>query len=352
MVIGIIGGGQLGLMMAEAAKEYHHKIVGLDPNDTCPLSTIADEMIVSVYDNNEAIDLLMRQCDVVTYEFENVDLALLQKFETKIPQKTNALYYSRNRLIEKTFAENLGIKVPKFIEYQKHTAFYPSIIKTTTGGYDGKGQYRINNRGELNQFVADKSIEYIVEELVAFDYEISVIVSRDTFGNKVFYPIPKNTHRNGILFTSTVLEDVDNSVMVKAKEYTSLIVEKLDYVGTLAVEYFVKGQTVLFNEFAPRPHNSGHYTIEGCSVSQFENHILAITGEKVLKTRLINPSIMVNILGQDVEIVKQLNIDGIYYHDYKKNECKTNRKMGHITIATEKSSNVVSIRNNLIKGLI
>lgn len=349
MIIGIIGGGQLGLMMAEAAKKYNHIIIGLDPNDQCPLSFIADEMITADYYDEEAISKLVDLSDVVTYEFENVNLELVSKYENKIPQKRDALYFSRNRLIEKGFAGNLGIPTPKYFKLDRNNFFYPAIIKTTTGGYDGKGQWKIENQRDVDHIEINNQVEYVIEEIVEYDFEISVIVTRDFMKKEVYYPIPINSHRNGILFTSTVFNEIDPLIVSKAKDYTSRIVRELDYIGTLAVEYFVKGNDVIFNEFAPRPHNSGHYTIEGCNVSQFENHIHAITNESVIEPYLQGPTIMINVLGQDNGFVKMCKGENLYHHDYRKSESKNNRKMGHITIVSQSKKEVIDKKNNIIK---
>lgn len=349
MIIGIIGGGQLGLMMAEAAKEENHTVIGLDPNDACPLSKIADEMIVGLYNDSDCIEKLSNKCDVITYEFENVDLELVKKYESKIPQKSQALYFSRNRLTEKQFAKNLNIPTARFEKFERNNLFAPSIIKTTTGGYDGKGQWKVNEIEKTDHIPKNNSNEYIIEELIDFDFEISVVATRDSFGNVVFLPIPINEHRNGILFTSSVFNGLDSLIVSKAKDYTYKIIEKLDYVGTLAVEYFVRNKEVIFNEFAPRPHNSGHYSIEGCTVSQFKNHVNAITGEKVCEPKLKKPTIMVNVLGQDDSFTKGLNCDGVYYHDYGKKEKNTDRKMGHITILSDTINEAITTKNNIIK---
>ena len=349
MIIGIIGGGQLGLMMAEAAKKHNHKVIGIDPNPVCPLSLVADEMIISDYNSEVSFIELVEKCDVITYEFENVNLDLISQYHNKIPQGSNALQYSRDRLIEKHFASNLGIPVPKNEEYIGSNLFVPSIIKTTTGGYDGKGQLVVRNIIEIDQFEKNDNFKYIIEELIQFDYEISVVITRDVFGSEVVYPIPKNTHKNGILFISEVFNEIPPLIVSKAKKYTSKLVKKLNYVGTLAVEYFVRGTDVIFNEFAPRPHNSGHYTIEGCTVSQFENHILAITKERIENSTLIGPSIMINVLGQDNGFVERVSTDKTYYHNYGKIDNKYNRKMGHITIVSDTIQEAKTVKNNIIK---
>lgn len=349
MIIGIIGGGQLGMMMAESAKNLGHSIIGLDPNSNCPLSYIADEIITADYCDENNVRLLVSKSNIITYEFENVNLDLINQYVDIIPQKSDALYFSKNRLVEKEFAISLEIPTPKFIKYDIKNMFFPSVIKTTTGGYDGKGQAILFTKDDLDRFLLKDTFECIVEELVDFDYEISVVATRDKIGNIVTYPIPINKHRNGILFTSTITDALCPLIVSKAIDYTSRLVERLDYVGTLAVEYFVKNEEVIFNEFAPRPHNSGHYTIEGCNVSQFTNHILAITGESVVIPRLLNPTIMINVLGQDKAFVERMKSEKCYYHDYKKNESKINRKMGHITIVSDSVEEANYIKNTIIK---
>jgi 5-(carboxyamino)imidazole ribonucleotide synthase len=349
MVIGIIGGGQLGMMMAEAAKKYNHKIIGLDPDEKCSLSHFADKMLIANYNDKNAFQELVRLCDVITYEFENVDLKLIKEFEYKIPQKAKALYYSRNRLVEKEFAQNLHIPTPKFEKLTSTSSIIPAIIKTTTGGYDGKGQWRITSKKQIDQILNETESELIIEELVAFDYEISVIMTRDQFGNVSAQPIPINYHRNGILHMSVVTDEIDLNIKQKALQYTTQIIESLDYVGTLAVEYFVKGDEVLFNEFAPRTHNSGHYSIEGSTLSQFENHILAVTGIKVEPVRYTRPTIMINVLGQDYDYIKTFNGENTYLHMYMKDEKKKDRKMGHITILKDSVYDIYNIRNTLLK---
>lgn len=353
MRIGIIGGGQLGLMMAEAAKKYGFQVVGLDPNPDCPLSRIANEIIVGDYSDEYFFRQLVNTVDFITYEFENVDLKLIHTHEKLIPQKADGLYYSRNRITEKKYVNSIGIPTAKFEEYSLDYIYKsPVIIKTTTGGYDGKGQYVIKSENDLDQFKCNIKNEYIVEELIDFDYEVSVIVSRDKNGSVVSYPIPVNSHMNGILFTSTINGKIPEIVENKAIQYTKQLIEELDYVGTLSVEYFVIKDKVIFNEFAPRPHNSGHYSIEGCSVSQFENHIRAIVGLDLLKPRLIHHSLMINVLGQDVKRLYKEYGSNVFIHDYHKKEAKENRKMGHITIVNSDDSEINIIKKMIVEDLV
>ena len=350
MKIGIIGGGQLGMMMAEKAKELNHSVISLDPNPTCSITRFSDLHISKDYSDYEVLSYMYDNCDVITYEFENVDLAVLKKFEKKIPQKTKALELSRNRIVEKNYAKSLGIKTPEFkLVESKNDVFIPSIVKTTTGGYDGKGQYRVLGNSDIDHITNISEIEYICEEYIEFDYEISVVATRDYDGNLAVYPIPYNTHKNGILHISKVNNQIPKAVQKEAIKYTKLIMDDLDYIGTLAVEYFIQDDTVIFNEFAPRPHNSGHYTMDGCNVSQFYNHILAITGKNVIKPTLIKNTCMLNVLGQNKAYYdRALNKDSLFIHDYFKNSNKENRKIGHINFLYDNEDEY----KNTLEGLL
>ncbi|MDD3122345.1 MAG: 5-(carboxyamino)imidazole ribonucleotide synthase [Candidatus Izemoplasmatales bacterium] len=334
MNIGIIGGGQLGMMMAREAIKLGHKIISLDPSKSCSITKYASIHLVYNYYDEEGIKKLIASSDVITYEFENINKEVITSLTDKLPQKIQALEISQNRLKEKELAKSLGIQTAKFKKYiDKTDLFYPSIIKSIMGGYDGKGQLLIKDKLDFKPELLNVGTNYIIEEIIDFDYEISVISTRDSFGKIVYYPVPKNVHKNGILFTSIITKDVPLNVIDRAKAYTMKILESLDYIGTLAVEFFVRGTDVLFNEFAPRPHNSGHYTIEGCNVSQFKNHILAITSNHVIEPLLLADSIMINVLGQNLGYFdKARQLSNVYIHDYYKQEAFVNRKMGHITI--------------------
>jgi 5-(carboxyamino)imidazole ribonucleotide synthase len=350
MKIGIIGGGQLGMMMAEAAIELGHQIVSLDPQKKCSITRYSSQHLVYDYSDKIGIEKLIEASDVITYEFENVDLDVLGNIGAILPQKVNTLELSQNRLKEKEFAKSLRIKTPRFRKLESMSnLFYPSIAKSITGGYDGKGQISLKHSGCFSEKDINIANEYIIEELIEFDYEISIISTRDSFGNIVYYPTPRNVHRDGILFTSTVVDDVPFEIIKKARKFTTQILESLDYIGTLTVEYFVKGTDVIFNEFAPRPHNSGHYSIEGCNVSQFKNHILAITNETVIEPTLIHNSIMINVLGQNLNYyIRAKNLNDIHIHNYFKEEIRVDRKMGHITITKPLFEDCIQIKNEII----
>ncbi len=344
MRIGIIGGGQLGMMMAEEGILSGHSFVSLDSNPKCPLSYLSSTHISAAYDDQVALERLYTLCDVITYEFENVDFNLVSRFENKIPQKSKALYVSKNRLREKSFVRGLNIPVPEFYRYDGVIYETPSVAKTTEGGYDGKGQFHIKTTDELASIELPEKEELIIEEFVAYDYEISVVLTRDEYDNIYTYPITRNIHKDGILYKSSTYLPVNDVAMDKAVKYSKTIIKSLDYIGTLAIEYFVKEDKPIFNEYAPRPHNSGHYTIEGTTTSQFMNHVLAITGEQIEEPRLVNHAEMINVLGQDMAFVDRAKkVKEASIHLYNKDKVLSNRKMGHITVTHENIAELKSL---------
>lgn len=351
MKIAIIGGGQLGMMMAEEAKKLGHIIYSLDPNPNCSITKFSDCHIAKEYNDEEVLQYMYENVDVITYEFENVDLNVLSNYLDKIPQKLDALRISRNRIVEKNYAKSLGIQTPAFTKvYEKEDIFFPSIVKTITGGYDGKGQYVVKSKHDVDRIDKKDTLEYICEEHIQFDYEISVVATRDRYGTTRCFPIPKNIHKNGILHISKIDEKIPSSIKYKAEQYATKIIEDLDYIGTLAVEFFVRGEEVLFNEFAPRPHNSGHYTMDGCNISQFASHILAITNEKLPEISLIEKTIMINVLGQYKHFYSNSkSMKNSFIHDYYKNSTRENRKIGHINVLYNNDAHYNKIIRKIIE---
>lgn len=343
--IGIIGGGQLGMMMTEAAHLLGYRVVVLDPTPGCPCGLIAEEQIVAAYDDEEKIEELCRKSDVVTYEFENVPYTSVKKWKSfyNIPQGELPLYYSQNRLREKNAAVQAGAITGKYVAINScHDLVggldqlgYPSVLKTASGGYDGKGQVVLRSPEQLDQAMElAGNTECILEKFIPFDCEISVIVTRSPDGTMTTLPVTRNIHRENILFMSIAPAGVSEPVLKKAGDMARNMMINLGFVGTLAIEMFVVGEEVYFNEMAPRPHNSGHYSIEGCITGQFEQHIRSITGMPLGETTLKQPSVMVNYLGQHVagiEELKKASLEEVYIHDYRKKEAKHNRKMGHVT---------------------
>lgn len=347
--IGIIGGGQLGRMMALAAKEAGFKIAVLEPAMDSPCGQVADIRIVAPYDHKAALEELAEVSDVITYEFENIDYEGLKELTKKayIPQGAELIRVTQNRAFEKEAIERAGSPVAPYFVAKNYdelvekidTIGFPSIVKTTRFGYDGKGQQRLNSKEDLP--LAKKLFDHsecIVEGFISFEKEISVIIQRNGFGETYCLPIGENIHVNHILHETIVPARISTNTMKKAVEEANKIADYLQLVGTLAVEMFVlEDGNLIINELAPRPHNSGHYSIEGCNISQFAQHIRAICGWPLRKPKLWSPTIMVNVLGQHVmpltnSITKYPDWS---IHLYGKTEAKVNRKMGHVTITTD-----------------
>lgn len=347
--IGIIGGGQLGRMMAIAARYMGYKIVVLDPTPNCPTAQVADRQIVAPYDDMDGIKQLTAASDIVTYEFENVDLTAASYIEDKgkLPQGAFALEITQNREKEKQLIKDAGLPVPAFTIVKNSEECrqglikkdFPQVIKTCHGGYDGKGQFKINSEAdiELAATFADDHSPCIIEEWITFDKEISVIFTRAISGEMTYFPIAENDHKDHILYETTVPALISEVVEKKAFAAAKVLASKMNIVGTFAIEMFVSGNDIYINEMAPRPHNSGHYTIEACNVSQFTQHIRAICGLPLVEIELLQPATMINILGEDLEnVLKAMRTspDG-FVHLYGKDEPKDKRKMGHITFIGE-----------------
>ncbi|MFC4023312.1 5-(carboxyamino)imidazole ribonucleotide synthase [Oceanobacillus longus] len=347
--IGIIGGGQLGRMMAIAARYMGYKIAVLDPTPNCPTAQVADIQITAAYDDRNAIKELTEISDVVTYEFENVDLKAAAYIEEKgkLPQGAYALEITQNREKEKQLMKKAGLPIPPFAvvanaeecsEALKEFTL-PAVIKTCRGGYDGKGQLKINCAEDIEQALqfAEANEHCIIEQWITFDKEISVVFTRSLTGKITYFPIAENEHRDHILYQTTVPATISELIEEKAYKAAESLAEKMDIVGTFAIEMFVKGEDIYLNEMAPRPHNSGHYTIEACNISQFTQHIRAICGLPLTDIKLLMPTVMVNVLGEDLEgtLKAMAQTEDGFIHLYGKAEPKAKRKMGHITFVAE-----------------
>ncbi|MGG3522762.1 5-(carboxyamino)imidazole ribonucleotide synthase [Bacillus pseudomycoides] len=347
--IGIIGGGQLGRMMALAAKEMGYKIAVLDPAKHSPCAQVADIEIVASYDDLKAIQHLAEISDVVTYEFENIDYRCLRWLEKHayLPQGSQLLNKTQNRFTEKNAIVKAGLPVAPYRLVKKQDELleaitelsFPCVLKTTTGGYDGKGQVVLRSETDVVRAreLASQA-ECILEKWVPFEKEISVIVTRSVSGETKVFPVAENIHVNNILHESIVPARISEELSQKGIEYAQVLADELQLVGTLAVEMFATADGEIYiNELAPRPHNSGHYTIDACETSQFGQHIRAICNLPLGETNLLKPVVMVNILGEHIEgVLKQVNrLTGCYLHLYGKEEAKLQRKMGHVNILNE-----------------
>ncbi|MDA2770240.1 5-(carboxyamino)imidazole ribonucleotide synthase [Bacillus cereus group sp. Bc010] len=349
--IGIIGGGQLGRMMALAAKEMGYKIAVLDPTKNSPCAQVADIEIVASYDDLKAIQHLAEISDVVTYEFENIDHRCLQWLEKHayLPQGSQLLSKTQNRFTEKNAIEKAGLPVATYRVVQNQGQLteaiaelsYPSVLKTTTGGYDGKGQVVLRSEADVDTAgELANAAECILEKWVPFEKEVSVIVIRSVSGETKVFPVAENIHVNNILHESIVPARITEELSQKAIAYAKVLADELELVGTLAVEMFATADGEIYiNELAPRPHNSGHYTQDACETSQFGQHIRAICNLPLGETNLLKPVVMVNILGEHIEgVLRQVNrLTGCYLHLYGKEEAKAKaqRKMGHVNILND-----------------
>lgn len=344
MKVGIIGGGQLGLMIAEEVHKLGGSVVTLDPAADAPVARISDEHIVAKFDDAEKLEELCRKSDVVTYEFENVPgeilVPLCEKYN--IPQGYRPLYDSQDRLREKDNARNNGFRTPEYRPADDEESLrravaelgMPCVVKTRTMGYDGHGQAVIRTEEDIEKAVELLSVPCIVEQFVKFDLEVSVIMVND--GKRVIsFPVGRNIHRDGILDLCIVPAcGVKPETLERIRRTGEEFMKRCGYLGILAIELFVKGDEFYFNEMAPRPHNSGHYTIEGCRTNQFRELVKFLMGMELEEGELVAPTLMKNILGQDLEEarkVEQEGADGVYVHLYGKRLSLPKRKMGHIT---------------------
>lgn len=308
--IGIIGGGQLGRMMALAAKEAGFKIAVLDPGMDSPTGQVADIEIIAPYNDRQALEELAEVSDVITYEFENIDAAGLEKLMeiAYVPQGSDLIRITQNRIYEKQAISDAGVPIADYITAsnfqelkEKSTQLaFPFVVKTARGGYDGKGQQTITSKEELA--LAEplfQNGDCVAEVFVNFTKEISVIVQRSAYGESAVLPIGENIHKHHILHETIVPARVEESTIALAKKAAKKIADKLNMIGTLAVEMFVlENGEILVNELAPRPHNSGHYSIEAANISQFQQHVRAICGWPLREPKLWSPTVMVNVLGE------------------------------------------------------
>lgn len=342
--IGVIGAGQLGLMLAEEAHKLGARVVTLDPAADAPAARVADGHIVAAYDDGAALEELCRRSDVVTYEFENVPgevlIPLVERYN--IPQGFQPLYDSQDRLREKRNAVAHGLRTPRFAPADDRPSLeaavreaggFPCVFKTRTLGYDGHGQRVLKTEADIAGALPLLAVPCILEEFVPFDSEASIVMVAD--GERVVsFPVGRNVHRDGILDLCIVPAEVDSGVLARMKAQSERFMRDCGYRGILAIEYFIKGGEIYFNEMAPRPHNSGHYTIEGATTNQFRELVRYLVGEPLQEPQPVAPTVMKNILGQDLEAAERIaaeNLPGVYVHLYGKTESRPKRKMGHIT---------------------
>ena len=340
--LGIIGGGQLGSMLSNAARKLNIKTVVYCDDLNAPAKNFCDEFIFGEYNNKEKIHEFIEKVNIVTYEFENIPFETLNEINIKksVLPKPSINRLIQHRLAEKDFINKLNLRTTQYAAIDKKSDLdslkdlLPGILKTTTMGYDGKGQYPIKEIKEIDTLNIDFSKSYILEKLVKLKKEISVIITR--FGNndyEVYEPI-ENIHEDQILKYSSIPADISENIFNQSKNWTISIAEELKFIGTLCVEFFIDRNDNLFvNEIAPRVHNSGHLTINAYNVSQFENHIRAVCSLKKVPLKKLSNARMVNLIGSQIDQYRKNNKfnENEFFFDYLKKEVKEKRKMGHIT---------------------
>ena len=341
ITLGIIGSGQLGSMMCQAAKKLNIRTVVVSDDEHGPAQNYATQFIFTKYDDQQKIKEFVDSVDVVTFEFENIPVDILKQIdsEKKVLPKPEINRIIQNRKLEKSFFNDLGITTTKwaFIEkaedVTKNSELLPGILKTNTLGYDGHGQFVLNSLEDVKKdwcFTAD----YILEKKLNLKKEISVIITRFENGENYIYEPIENVHKDQILKYSKIPANINEDIFKKAQNNAKLIADKLNYVGTMCVEYFIdQDDCLLVNECAPRPHNSGHLTINSYNISQFENHVRAVCGFKFEKTQKNSNAEMINILGKEIVDYRSKTFkEGEFFFDYGKKTIKNKRKMGHLTI--------------------
>lgn len=346
--IGIVGGGQLGRMMALSAKKMGFRVGILDPTADCPAAQVGDWQIVASYEDTYALEEMARRCAVLTYEFENVSVESLNAIlpMAYLPQGTDLLAITQDRLLEKAFLEANNVVIapyatiihPTDIQEAIEGIGYPCVLKTTRGGYDGKGQYVLYGTKDLApsmNLLRQGTCE--LEAWIPFEKEISVMVAGN--GQEyITFPVVENIHRNNILHETIAPARIADEVAQEAQKIALSIAQALNLRGVLGIEMFLTNTgSIYVNELAPRPHNSGHYSIEACDMDQFDLHIRGICGWPIATPKLLSPAVMVNVLGEHHAACRELILKepSWQFHDYGKKEVKPGRKMGHITIITD-----------------
>ena len=340
--LGIIGGGQLGSMLSVAAKKIGIRTTVYCDDVDAPAQNFCDEFIFGEYDNKNKILDFAKKVSVITYEFENIPYETLNemnKFKSVFP-KPSVNRLIQHRLAEKDFVNKLNIRTTRYVSIEKKSQietlkdYLPGILKTTTMGYDGKGQFPIKKIEDLKLLNIDFSKEYILEKLVKLKKEISVIITRFGNNNFIIYEPIENSHEDQILKNSKIPAEISKKILDQSKDWATLIAEELKYIGTLCVEFFIdRNENLYVNEIAPRVHNSGHLTINAYNVSQFENHVRAVCSLEKIPLKKLSNAKMINLIGNQIEPYRQnlkLNKNEFFF-DYLKKEIKKKRKMGHIT---------------------
>lgn len=361
MTLGMLGGGQLGRMMALAGASLGQRSFFLDPGAESVAGHVG-QLQVGAYDDEACLQELARKSDVVTFEFENVPVRALRFLNELVPVRPplRALEVSQDRVDEKRFFRSLGIPTSDFVAVSTQQELeasiaqlgLPVVVKTRRFGYDGKGQWVVRKHGDIARaWHALGAASLVVEAFVPFEREVSILGVRSTSGEIRFWPLVENEHRGGILRLSVPKSPTWTSRLQEAAEaYMTRVLLELDYVGVLAIEMFLWGNTLVANEMAPRVHNSGHWTIEGAETSQFENHVRAVLGMPLGSTRMVGHSAMLNIIGEVPPLDHVLSVEGAHLHVYGKDAAK-GRKLGHVTLRADDRQELVE-KLSLLRAIV
>ncbi len=366
--LGMLGGGQLGRMFTTAAQTMGYKVIVLDPDPHSPAGVIADQHLCAKYDDEEILESLARACDAVTTEFENIPASTLAYLESKtvVHPSSDALSKTQNRIIEKQFIASLGIAVAPFLpirtekdieDVESHIQL-PAILKVANFGYDGKGQVVCHSLKDIRQaFALLNQAECVLEQRINLEREVSTVLARGQLGDISNFPLAENTHINGILHSTTVPSAISDQQAQIVMEIADKIAEGLNYVGTMAVEFFIsKEGDIIVNEIAPRPHNSGHFTLDACETSQFEQQVRMLCNLPSGNCELKSPVVMLNILGDvwgssEPHWHDLLSIPNNKLHLYGKQEARPGRKMGHFNVLAASTKQAMVIANKSFEHL-
>jgi 5-(carboxyamino)imidazole ribonucleotide synthase len=367
--IGVLGGGQLGRMFAQAAARMGYRVHVFDPTPGCPAGEVAAKEVNAEFTDERALAAFAAECAIVTYEFENIPVAPLRKLQPAVLLRPDpmVLWVAQNRLREKTWLKDHGIPHVRFAESGQGTGIVeaaketglPCVVKTADFGYDGKGQRKIQTLEEAAAVALEfEGRAWVMEEWVDFACEVSVVVARGGDGDVRTFPVAENIHENHILSQSIVPARVGESVVQQAREIAVRIAEGLELVGLMGVEMFAtRDGSIMVNEIAPRTHNSGHYTMDACTVSQFEQQVRAVCGLPLGRPDLRSPTVMVNLLGDlwgggTPDWAGLLKLDGVGLHLYGKHEPRPGRKMGHFTVTRPSVEEALCVAENLRSLLV
>ncbi|MBT3778340.1 MAG: 5-(carboxyamino)imidazole ribonucleotide synthase [Pelagibacteraceae bacterium] len=360
-MLGMLGGGQLGKFFVEAAHRFGYEVTVLDPDQESPAGKIADDHICSSFSDKNSLDLLVKNCEAISTEFENIPSETISYLEKRVRTHPNALAISivQRRIKEKEFIKGLELpigpcepinSIESFSEFENKELF-PAILKQSKFGYDGKGQHQVNSISEVKAVLnGSNENEFILEKKLNLDKEISVVLSRSSDGASEIFPVIENQHEAGILDLSIIPARVSKNFKKEAVSYALKIAKNLNYVGTFAVEFFISDGQLYVNEIAPRPHNSGHFTLDACNVSQFDLQVLSLVNKSLIEINLEKNAVMLNLLGDlwlkngepETPNFEEIEGTGINIHLYGKNQPRRGRKMGHITVVGEKLEDLIN----------